>query len=46
MLVIIIDYGSAFVLHVFYKHDTCTKTRLKKTKTSPKESNFLRLRCP
>ena len=36
-LVIIIDYGFAFVL--FYDHHICTKTRLQKTKTSPKESS-------
>ena len=36
----IIDYGSAFVL--FYEHDICMKTGLKKTKTSPKQSSFLR----
>ena len=34
-LVIIIDYGFAFVL--FYEHDICTNTRLKETKASPKE---------
>ena len=43
-LVIIIDYGSAFVL--FYEQDICTKTRLKETKTSPKESSFLQSRFP
>ena len=43
-LVIIIDYGSAFVL--FYEHDICTKKRLKETKASPRESTLLRPRCP
>jgi len=52
-LVKIIDYGSAFVLFIdsptyvlFYEHDICTRTRLKETKTSPKESSSLRPRCP
>ena len=31
---------------LFYEQDICAKTRLKETKTSPKESSFLRLRCP
>ena len=29
-----------------HEHDICTKTRLKETKTSPKESSSLRPRCP
>ena len=52
-LVKIIDYGSAFVLFIdsptyvlFYEHDICTRTRLKETKTSPKESSSSRPRCP
>ena len=52
-LVKIIDYGSEFVLFIdsptyvlFYEHDICTRTRLKETKTSPKESSSLRPRCP
>ena len=43
-LLIIVYYGSAFVL--FYEHDICTKTRLKETKTSPKKSSFQRPRWP
>ena len=49
----IIGYGSAFALFIdsptyvlFYEHDICTRTRLKETKTSPKESNSSRPRCP
>ena len=43
-LVIIIDHETAFVL--FYEHDKCTKIRRKETRTSLKESSFLRPRCP